>query len=282
MKLVILGAKGMLGTDLVRACERSGLEAVGRDLPELDITEPKQLERELPSGDWVINCAAYTRVDDAERERDQAFALNAEAPRYLAGICAGRGTPFMHISTDYIFDGSAGTPYRENARPNPINVYGAGKLAGEKAIRAQGGHYIIVRTQSLFGVHGPNFVKTIAGKLRESDAPLRVVNDQVSAPTWTGHLAEALVKLARLKQKGVVHVTASGFCSWYDFACAIADRVKPDARIEPVSSDEMKRPAARPPFSVLDNSRFLSWTGEALPSWEEGLEAYLKEEGALL
>lgn len=281
MKLVILGARGMLGTDLVRACEHGGIEAVGRDLPELDITDHKQLKREMPSGDWVVNCAAYTRVDDAEQEREQAFALNAEAPRQLARVCQDREIPLMHISTDYVFDGRAGKPYRENARPNPVNVYGAGKLAGEMGIRAEGGHYVIVRTQSLFGVHGPNFVKTIARKLRESDAPLRVVNDQVSAPTWTGHLAEALVKLARLRQKGVVHVTASGSCSWYDFACAIADRVKPGARIEPVSSDEMKRPAARPPFSVLDNSRYISWTGEALPTWEEGLKAYLREDGAI-
>ncbi len=281
MKLVILGSKGMLGTDLVRACERGGIETVGLDLPELDITDARRLEYDVPDGDWVINCAAYTRVDDAEQEREQAYALNAEAPRRLAHICNERGIPLMHISTDYVFDGKAPQPYRENARPNPISVYGASKLGGEMAVRGEGGHALVVRTQSLFGVHGPNFVKSIARKLRESDEPLRVVNDQVSAPTWTGHLAEALVKLARLGQKGVVHVTASGSCSWYDFARAIAERVKPGARIEPVTTDEMKRPASRPAFSVLDNSRYIAWTGEALPSWEEGLDAYLREDGVV-
>ncbi len=281
MKLVILGANGMLGTDLVRTCKFEGIEAISLDLPEFDITDSKQLESRVPEGDWVINCAAYTRVDDAEREIDQAFAVNAEAVEHLASVCNFRGIPLLQISTDYVFDGLSGKPYCEDDPVNPVSIYGKSKLKGEEAVRALSGRYLIVRTQLLFGVNGNNFVKSIGRKLREGDGRLRVVEDQVSAPTYTGHLSGAIVKLVRSGRNGTVHVTASGSCSWHEFACAIAERIRPGAEVLPVTSEEFNRPAARPPYSVLDNSRYLSWTGEAMPSWSDSLDEYLKEPGAL-
>lgn len=278
VKVVIIGAKGMLGSDLVDTGLKVGLEVTGLDLPECDITDPASLSALLPDADWVVNCAAYTRVDDAEREREKAFAVNSEGVRNLAQICRRRAIRMLHISTDYVFDGRSEQPYTETDRVSPINVYGASKLAGEKALKAEGLPFLIVRTQSLFGAHGPNFVRAIATKLQKSTEPLTVVSDQISSPTYTLHLAEALVRLLRSNEEGIVHVTASGSCSWYDLACRIVEAIRPGHPVHPITSATLKRPAMRPPYSVLNNSRYTAWTNHALPSWEEGLLAYLKEE----
>ncbi len=281
MKGIVLGANGMLGRDVMRAGEKAGHQMLGFDLPELDVTNYPDLRSQLPDADWLINCSAYTRVDDAEKERDAAFAVNVEGVRNLSRISHRRMLPVFHMSTDYVFDGCAGRPYREADRVNPLNIYGVSKLAGEKALRGGGGPYTIVRTQSLFGKNGPNFVKSIARKIRESDEPLRVVEDQVSAPTYTAHLADALMRLVRVKPDGIVHVTASGSCSWYEFACAIVQEIKPGHEVLPVSSAEVSRPARRPAFSLLDNRRYTALTGHTMPSWREGLKAALEEEDFL-
>lgn len=279
MKVAVIGARGMLGTDFMEACGAAGLQAFGFDQPEIDVTDYQTLLGAIPQSDWIINCAAYTNVDGAEKAPDDAFAVNAKGARNLARLAVMMRTPLLHISTDYVFDGHRDHPYTEWNRPNPINIYGASKLAGEQAIRGQGCEYIIVRTQSLFGRHGPNFVKTIARRLTESDDELRVVSDQVSSPTYTGHLSIALLYLLKANQRGIVHISASGECSWYEFACAIANKVKPTATIMPVRTEEFPRPATRPPYSVLDHHRFRQWTSHIMPTWREGLEAYLQEEG---
>jgi dTDP-4-dehydrorhamnose reductase len=278
MKVLVIGVKGMLGTDVMEACLEAGMDALGFDLPELDITKYTEMLPQLPNADLIINCAAYTRVDDAQTERDAAFGVNSEGVRNLARLSHQRQVRVMHVSTDYVFDGMSKRPYLETDRTNPLNMYGASKLAGEKALRSGGGPYVIVRTQSLFGKHGPNFVKAIVRKLKEGDEPLRVVNDQVSAPTYTRHLADAMVRLATCRADGIVHVSAAGSCSWYDFACAIVERLKPGHEVIPVSSAEMKRPAARPKYSLLDQQRYTALTGHSLPDWQEGLDAYLEEE----
>ncbi|MFH0952901.1 MAG: dTDP-4-dehydrorhamnose reductase [Verrucomicrobiota bacterium] len=278
MNVVVIGCNGMLGTDLVRACRQEGFETQGFDLPTMDITNFKNVGELMPKADWVVNCAAYTRVDDAEADREQAFAVNAEGAYAVARVCAKNKLKLMHISTDYIFDGRLTRPYDERDRPNPLGVYGASKLAGEKAVRAEGGSFLVVRTQSLFGARGANFVKTIVQRLRQSDEPLRVVGDQVSSPTYTRHLAEALVLLMKLGKEGIVHVAASGSCSWFEFAQAIAARVKPDAVVEALASADLARPAPRPAYSVLDTKLYRSWTGQAMPHWQKGLEEYLAEE----
>lgn len=277
MKIAIIGARGMLGTDLAAAARRAGVEAAGLDLPEVDITrEDGGLDR-VPACDGVVNVAAFTDVDGAETREAAAFAVNAGGAGRVAALCAKRNVPLIHISTDYVFDGTASVPYREDDRPNPLNAYGRSKLAGEEAVRKAGGRWMIVRTQSLFGLNGRSFVKAILDKLAGSDEPLRVVNDQSSSPTYTGHLAEAILRLMGTGRQGIVHVASTGGCTWYEFACAIAARAKPGAKVNPVSAREYARPARRPAYAVLDTGRYAEWTGRRMPSWQEGLDAYLAE-----
>lgn len=271
----------MLGTDLVKACSAAGHQVTAWDLPEIDITKPEQIKDRLPEVHTVINCAAFTRVDDAETHRDLAYHINADGPLHLARECVEKKMRLFQISTDYVFDGQTDLPYPERAQTAPLGIYGASKLAGEKAVRSTGGRFLIIRSQSLFGVHGPNFVKAIARKLKEGVSPLRVVKDQIMAPTYTGHLAEAIVKLLGLNAEGVIHVTAAGSCSWFDFAREIVARVKPGVPVEPLLAVQLNLPAKRPGYSVLSNRKFRLLTGGLLPSWQEGLDAYLKEEGAL-
>ena len=269
----------MLGTDLVKACDAAGFQAIGLDLPQLDVRDFNSVREAMPQADWAVNCAAYTRVDDAESNRHEAFAVNGEGAHSLARVCVRRGIKLLHISTDYVFDGRKSRPYVEMDRPDPLGVYGASKLAGEKAVRAEGGHFLILRTQSLFGGRGPNFVRAIVQKAARNEEEIRVVEDQVSSPTYTVHLADAITRLIRLDKQGVVHVSASGACSWFEFARAIVERVRPEAKVVAINSSELKRPAPRPAYSVLDNSLYNAWTGHPMPAWSEGLDAYLKEEG---
>jgi dTDP-4-dehydrorhamnose reductase len=268
----------MLGRDVMAAGHAHGHEMAGFDLPELDITDPASLAASLPQTEAVVNCAAYTRVDDAEKERGTAFAVNGRAAGHVARLGAERGWLLLHLSTDYVFDGSSQRPYREEDTPRPLNVYGASKLAGEEAVRATRARSLVVRVQSLFGRHGRHFVKAIAEKLREGTQDLAVVDDQISSPTYTRHLAGALIELACEHRTGTVHVAASGTCSWFEFARAIARHLRPDATIRPVPSSAYPRPARRPARSVLDTSRFRRWTGRPLPTWQQGLAEYLAEE----
>ncbi len=278
MKVAVIGCNGMLGTDVMAACRAVGIETLGLDLPSFDITRFDVVREHLPEVDRVVNCAAYVRVDDAETQRGQAYAVNAEGAGNVARICSAKGIGLIHLSTDYVFDGRKGAAYSETDPVNPLNVYGASKLAGEELVRGAGGRSVIVRTQSLFGVRGANFVRTIARRLKQSDEPLRVVNDQFMSPTYTRHLAEAIARLLQADREGIVNIAASGHCSWFEFAQAIAARVKPGAAVHPVSTAEFPRPAPRPAYSVLDTSRYREWTGTALPPWQKGLEEYLAEE----
>jgi dTDP-4-dehydrorhamnose reductase len=278
VKVFVLGSKGMLGTAVMDVCRRGGLSVAGMDRDEVDATQYEDLQQKWTPCDWVINCAAYTNVDLAETEREAAHAVNGNAPGHMAKLCALNGARLLHISTDYVFDGSARRPYQEDDAPNPVNYYGVTKLEGERAVQSGGAPYIIVRTQSLFGVNGRNFIQAILRRLDAGEI-LRVVNDQTSCPTYVPHLAEALRRLLRQPHTGVVNVSATGSCTWFDFACAIAERVGARNEIRPVPAAEYKTPARRPPFSVLDNGRFTEWTGYQMPDWKAGLQAYLKEIG---
>ena len=278
MKVVVLGCNGMLGTDLMAACRGARLNVQGFDLPGFDITRLEQVQKQLPFADWVVNCAAYTRVDDAESRRDAAYAVNSEGAANVARICSMKNIGLVHIGTDYIFDGRKGSAYTEEDAPNPLNVYGASKLSGEELVREAGGRSLVVRTQSLFGARGSNFVRAILQRLRKSDEPLRVVSDQFTSPTYTRHLAAAIVRLLQLGRFGTVNVVASGHCSWFEFAREIAARVKPGAVVNPVGVKEYPLPATRPAYSVLATTRYQEWTGDRLPSWQKGLEEYLAEE----
>lgn len=279
MNITILGGKGMLGADLAEACAREGIGAVPLDLPEIDITKADGLADALPACDWVVNCAAYTRVDDAEKERDLCRRINADGAGNVARACAARGVPLLHLSTDYVFDGSKGSPYVEADPVQPLNFYGESKLAGEEAVKASGAAAVIVRTQSLYGLRGRNFVRAILNQLQQGRTELKVVADQVSSPTYTRYLAEALIHLMRAQPAApVVHVASSGQCSWWEFAKAIVERVRPGVEVRKLTTAELNFPALRPAFSVLATGRYMSLTGHAMPHWREGLEAYLGED----
>lgn len=278
MKIALVGGKGMLGTDFAKAALVNGAETLILDLPDFDICKNANLEHSLPDCHIVLNCAAFTRVDDAEKERDLAYAINATGAGQLARACARRGLPLIHISTDYVFNGRKGIPCTEEDPVEPLNYYGETKLAGEQAVQAAGGQWTIVRTQSLYGLNGRNFVKAILNQLHQGKQELRVVNDQVSSPTYTAHLADALLRLMARPPGGLVNVAAGGYCSWFDFAQAIVRQVGGKATVLPRSTAELNYPAVRPAFSVLDTARYTRLTGQRMPSWEEGLTAYLQEE----
>jgi len=278
MKVAVVGCRGMLGADIMRVFRGAGIETLGYDLPELDITREVSV-LEGTGAAWVVNAAAYTDVDGAEANEAAAAAVNARGAGNLASLCARAGCSLLHISTDYVFDGTARAPYDENAEPRPLNAYGRTKLAGETLIRSSGCEYLIVRTQALFGKQGRNFVSTVADRLSRGEAPLRVVRDQITCPTYTAHLAQAIFRLIMLPAHGTVNVSASGECSWHELALAVAGLVRPGAAVEPICAAECGRPARRPAYSVLDKSLYRRLTGETMPHWTAGLKQYAAEMG---
>jgi dTDP-4-dehydrorhamnose reductase len=279
VKIVYLGANGMLGRDVFAAAQAAGLDIIGLDLPTIDITNTDSVANALPACDVVINGAAYTRVDDAEKEVEMAQRINADGAGNVARVCAERGIRLLHVSTDYVFDGTKGSAYREDDPVNPISVYGRTKLDGEIQVEAACGGALVVRTQSLYGVHGRNFVKAIINQVRQGKRELKVVSDQISSPTYTRHLADALLRLSALDKAGVVHVASRGACSWHAFAESIVQHLgDKDVVVHPMPASELKYPAPRPAYSVLSTELYTSWTGEQMPTWQEGLAAYMVEE----
>ncbi|HMO04059.1 MAG TPA: dTDP-4-dehydrorhamnose reductase [Kiritimatiellia bacterium] len=279
MRLAYIGGNGMLGRDVLAAAVERGIDAVGLDLPELDITNPDSIRAALPEVDVVINGAAFTRVDDAEREIEMARRINADGAGHVATVCAERGIRLLHISTDYVFDGRKNAAYAEDDAASPLSVYGMTKWQGELLVRAASTQALIVRTQSLYGLNGRNFIKAILNQVIQGKRTLTVVSDQVSSPTYTRHLAEALLALAPLADAGVVHAASRGSCSWFRFAeeilamCGIRS-----VQVSPMKSEELKYPAPRPAYSVLATDLYTQWTGALMPTWQDGLRAYLREE----
>ena len=267
----------MLGCDLAHALEASGYAVTPWGSSTCDITDEASVGQQIAGADVVVNCAGFTRVDDAETERERSQAVNVEGACIVAGRCAALGIRLIHIGSDYVFDGASDRPYREDDSPRPISAYGADKLAGEIAVLQAHPTATVVRTQALFGLHGRNFVRTIMDKCDESDEPLRVVDDQVTCPTYTGHLATAIARLIATDAQGVVHASATDRCSWYELARAIVARTGSTQAIDPVPTSAYPTPARRPAYAVLDKSHFESLTGHVLPSWREGLDAYLEE-----
>jgi len=279
MKVVYIGAHGMLGRDVIEAARARHIEAVGLDVPEIDITNPESVEERLPACDVVINGAAFTRVDDAEREIEAARRVNADGAGHVARVCARRGLRLLHISTDYVFNGRKQSEYVETDETDPLSVYGITKWQGEVLVREAAGNALIVRAQSLYGVHGRNFVKAIMNQLLQGKKTLTVVSDQVSSPTYTRHLAGALLNLAALPNGGLVHVAARGSCSWHQFASEIVALLGVQGvDVKPMMAAELTYPAPRPAYSVLSTDRYTEWTGQLMPTWREGLKAYLQED----
>ncbi len=277
MRLILLGAKGMFGSDALPILEGAGHRVVPADLPEADITDPASLERLLDAhrAEAVLNAAAYTDVDGAERERERAFRVNAFGTRMVAKACADRRLLLVHLSTDYVFPGTRPEGYLPGDPPGPaVNAYGESKLEGERAARGElpPERLLICRTQWLYGRHGKNFVDTMAGLL-SSREEVRVVNDQWGVPTHTSELALQVAALLEIGARGVAHtVGGGGPITWYDFAGAIALRLGLPARVVPCSTAQFPRLARRPAHAWL--------RGEGVPAgavrhWREALDAYL-------
>ena len=265
----MLGAGGMLGRDLVVAGEQAGHEVTGLTRAEVDVTDVAAVERavERSAPEWVANCAAFTRVDDAEAEAEEALRINGDGAGVVARAAEAAGATVLFPSTDYVFDGEKEDGYVESDPVAPLSSYGRSKLAGEQASE---GH-LVVRTSWLFGVGGRNFVETMLG-LAERRDQLKVVEDQVGAPTFTAHLAEGLVRLMEAGARGTRHLTAAGSCSWREFAEAIFERSGAAVRVEGCTTEEFGAPAPRPRHSVLRSEHADT---PRLPHWSEGLDAYL-------
>jgi dTDP-4-dehydrorhamnose reductase len=275
---LITGAGGMVGTDVHTELQSRDEEVVALTRSDLDITDERAVSaavREFDP-DVIINCAAYTRVDQAETEEHAANAINGSSVEFLARASNSCNALLLHVSTDFVFDGSKRTPYEVNDRTAPLSAYGRSKLLGEIAASHARNH-LVVRTAWLFGVHGPNFVEAIRNQIRKGTNPLRVVNDQRGRPTYTPHLAHALIRLAANDQaRGIVHYADEDECTWFDFAQAIVEETGAEITVSPVSTEEFPRPAVRPAYSVLSTERYERLTGVKPESWREGLREYLE------
>ncbi|MFQ5466021.1 MAG: dTDP-4-dehydrorhamnose reductase [Thermodesulfobacteriota bacterium] len=292
MDVLVTGAKGQLGRDLVGRLEAAGLVVAARGSSELDVTDRGRVSGAVKEAapQVVINCAAYTAVDRAEAERDRAFEVNAAGARNLALAARESRAALIHISTDFVFDGARPEPYTELDPPRPLGVYGASKLAGEREIERALDEHVIVRASWLYGsAGGGNFVKTILGLAAERER-LRVVYDQTGSPTWTGDLADALVAVTMRIGRGggrapygTYHYSNEGVASWYDLAVAAIEGARGlgaelrCASVEPIRTSEYPTPAARPAYSVLDKGKIKETFGVAIPHWRASLGKMLAE-----
>jgi dTDP-4-dehydrorhamnose reductase len=285
MKVLVTGSAGQVGAALL-ASAPDGVHAVGCDRSRLDLADTAAIRRivEAERPAVVINCAAYTAVDKAESERELAFAINANAPAALAHACRQVGARLVHVSTDYVFDGRGPRPYRPDDPTAPLSVYGESKLAGERAVAAEGGlDWRVVRTAWVYSAGGKNFLNTMLRLLAERDE-VRVVADQVGTPTSAPTLSSFLWAVARTDgEPGVLHYTDAGVASWYDFAVAIheearaAGRISNHPRIVPIATEDYPTPARRPAYSVLDARSSLARVGATRPHWRVALRDVLRE-----
>ena len=278
MKLLVTGAAGMLGRDVMLAAGNAGHDLVGYGRAELDVTDAAALEKklDLERPDVVINCAAWTDVDGAEESEQAAFAVNGTGAGNVAAAAAAVGASVVYVSSDYVFDGAKGAPYVESDQPAPLSAYGRTKLAGEEATAAANKRHFVVRSSWLFGIGGPNFVETML-RLAGSGNEVLVVRDQVGSPTYTWHLAYGIVRLIEGLEFGIHHMAAAEQCSWYEFAREIFEQAKVECKVLSITTEEFGRPAPRPPFSALTSQREHAIR---LPTWRDGLAGYLAQRQA--
>ena len=276
MKILITGSNGMLAHDLINALQERH-DLILTTSKTLDITDKKQtidyIRDKKP--DLVINSAAYTDVDGCEENRELAYSVNGEGVRNLALACRDIDCPLVHISTDYVFDGSATEPIREDGEIGPISVYGKSKLEGEQAIQDILDKYFIIRTAWLYGINGRNFPKTML-ELAENHPEITVVYDEVGTPTYTPDLAEGISRLIETDYYGIYHLTNSGSCSWCEFAKYIFEIAGRDVKVIPVTASEFARPAPRPSYSVLDNSNWIERGFKPLRSYKDAIKEYIE------
>jgi len=278
MKVLVTGAAGMLGRDVMLAAGNAGHDVVGFGRNELDVGDADavsaKFEGERPG--VVINCAAWTDVDGAEGSEEAATAVNGGGAGNVAAAAAVVEAPVLYVSSDYVFDGSKGTPYVETDQTAPLSAYGRSKLAGEEATRTANKRHFIVRSAWLFVAGGPNFVETML-RLAADHGEVLVVRDQVGSPTYTWHLAYGIVRLIEGVEYGIHHMAAAGACSWYEFAREIFDQAKVECKVMSATTEMLGRPAPRPPYSALKSQREHAIE---LPSWQDGLAAYLAQRRA--
>jgi dTDP-4-dehydrorhamnose reductase len=286
MKILIAGANGQLGVDCRRVLTGAH-EVMGLDLPALDIADAASVARALdpfPAA-VVVNCAAYTRVDDCETHREDAWRANALGPQVLAEACAARGILLIHISTDYVFDGEKAAPgvYREDDPVCPVSVYGRTKLEGEQAVCALSPRHIVLRTAWLYGAGGRNFLKTMLRlAVRPGGRPLRIVDDQRGSPTWSGRLAEQIAHLIVCGGQGVYHSAGLGGCTWYDLATYFFKSLGLSCAVERGTMADFPLPARRPRNSVLAAGRLKAEEVCVLRTWQEDVEMFVMQHGAEL
>lgn len=274
MRILVTGAGGMLGQAVVAAAQRLNHDLVALARAQLDVADQEAVRRAVQSAapEAVVNCAAWTDVDGAESAEAAALAINGGGAGNVARAAAECGARVVHVSTDYVFDGAKREPWLESDPVGPISAYGRTKLAGEQAVAAAAPEHAIVRTAWLFGAGGTNFVDNMLRLGAERDE-VQVVADQVGSPTWTGHLAPALVELAeRRGDVGVFHAAGAGACSWYELTVEVFDRAEVACRVRPTTTASFPRPAQRPAYSVLGTERD---PGVHLPAWQEGVAAHL-------
>ena len=273
MRILIIGANGMLGKDLAE--DWKGDVIIPADSRDADIRELKQVRqlvtREHP--DWIILTAGYTDVDGSERNPELAFAVNRDGTRNVSVVAHELGVKLCYLSTDYVFDGASNRPYEPDDPVHPLNAYGASKAAGERAVQEEAGHWLILRTSWLFGAARVSFPEKIL-QAANSQPELKVVADQIGSPTYTKDLASAIRELVRLNAHGILNITNSGTCSWFEFAKETLQRAGRCTPVFPITSAEVDRPARRPAYSVL-SPKASSTRGIALRSWQEALQAYL-------
>jgi dTDP-4-dehydrorhamnose reductase len=280
MKILILGHKGMLGSDLFLRLFAFH-DVTGKDIEDFHIASQVACEEVIAETgpDVVINAAAYTNVDGCESDRDTCFSVNAEGVKNIALACRRKRIKIVHFSTDYVFDGTQRTPYREDDKCNPLNIYGKSKLAGEQYLRQLSDNFLLIRSAWLYGKNGKNFVKTIIEKAK-TEKLLKIVDDQVGSPTFTWDLAAAVQLLIEGQHTGIFHITNRGNCSWYEFAVKILKNACiPDVTLKPIKSDGLERPALRPHYSVLTCRKFSETTGKAMRYWQVALDDYISKMG---
>ena len=284
MRVLVTGATGQLGSEVANGFRHSGHEVIAPARQEMDFSSPERLAATARTlqADWVINCAAYTQVDKAESDAQQAFIVNRDSPEQLARAVADYGGRMLQVSTDFIFDGAQRRPYTETDKPNPLGVYGRSKLEGEQAVQRVLPDAVVLRTAWVYGVHGHNFVKTML-RIATAGKPLRVVSDQMGTPTWTTDIAATIAALVAREASGTFNFTSAGETSWHGFASAILDEgakagfdIKTET-VDPIPTSDYPTPATRPAYSVLNTEKIRPLLPGPIPDWRDSLKKMLQE-----
>jgi dTDP-4-dehydrorhamnose reductase len=274
VKIVITGSRGMLGTDVLERLKDNN-EIMEVDVDIFDITDRGVINYLIDrEPEFIFHLAAFTDVDRAEKEKDVAYRVNVKGTENIIQVCRKRMIPLLFISTDYVFDGKKESPYREDDKTNPLCFYGKTKAEAEKLIKEALHKFFIVRTSWLFGKNGSNFVDTIIS-LSEKENSIKAVDDQTGSPTYTRDLALSLERFLRSEDYGIYHITNRNFCTWFEFAKKIVSMLGRDTEVLPQNSEQLKRPALRPPNSTLDNSLFEQKFKFRMPTWEDALCRYI-------